>query len=100
MVLFLTMYNKIVIVGHSFISGLFHFLKSNGEKTKMNLGLENCTIKFMGEGSRKIDDQLILHASLLAKEDVQQNTNCITNSFAPSDTSFCSSNQTGTNHCV
>ena len=49
------MYNKIVIFGHSFISGLFHFLKSNGEKTKMNLGLENCTIRFLGEGSRKID---------------------------------------------
>ena len=35
------MYNRIVLFGHSYVSGLYQFLKNNGLKRNLNLGLEN-----------------------------------------------------------
>lgn len=48
------MYSRIVLFGHSYVSGLYQFLKNNGSKTNLNLGLENCDIQFIGKGGKSI----------------------------------------------
>ena len=48
------MYSKIVLFGHSYVTGLYQFLINKGSKTKLNLDLENCDIHFICQGGKSI----------------------------------------------